>query len=107
MVLFNFLIVQRESPTAAPQMSVTTNSKTPTFEELTKQELEKEYEENNSEFLVWLEKLKKNKKLKSKFLSQMGIIKKEEPAADSDCIEIVDSDEGTKYFPQKFFINIF
>uniref|UniRef100_A0AAR5QDU1 EF-hand domain-containing protein n=1 Tax=Dendroctonus ponderosae TaxID=77166 RepID=A0AAR5QDU1_DENPD len=61
--------------------------------EPTKEKLEKDHEENNSEFFVWLEKLKKNKKLKSKFLSQMGIIKKEEPVADSDCIEIVDSDE--------------
>lgn len=58
--------------------------------------LEQELEENSPEFLVWLEKLKKNEKLKSTFLKQMGIVKKEErPFTEhvGETIEIMDSDE--------------
>lgn len=54
---------------------------------------EKGQDENNTEFLVWMEKLKKDENLKSKFLTQMGILKR--PIKQESTIEIMDSDEET------------
>lgn len=71
--------------------SSTGNASSP--DENLKQAVDKDQDENDSEFLVWLEKVKNNTKLKSKFLTQMGIIKQEQYL--NDCIEIIDSDEGT------------
>lgn len=59
-------------------------------------------DETNPEFIDWLEKLKNNEKLKSKFLSQMGISK---PApVPSEYIEISDSDEEGMLFCYGIFV---
>ncbi|XP_066140350.1 uncharacterized protein [Euwallacea fornicatus] len=49
-------------------------------------------DETTPEFVVWLEILKKDEELKSKFLTHMGVIKKE-ASSHGDYIEIIDSDD--------------
>lgn len=88
---YNFPDTAKVSQADGARMTViTTSSKTvsraatPTFSKSVE-------DETNPEFMDWLEKLKNNEKLKSKFLSQMGISK---PASvPSEYIEISDSDE--------------
>lgn len=89
---------------AARMTVITTSGKTasraatPTFSKSVE-------DETNPEFMDWLEKLKNNEKLKSKFLSQMGISK---PASvPSECIEISDSDEEGMLFCCGIFVTCF
>ncbi|XP_066246616.1 uncharacterized protein [Euwallacea similis] len=82
-------IVAESSLVRTSVITSSSNDRSSSSEESIKKTVE---DENTPEFLVWLEKLKKNEELKSKFLTQMGVIKKE-ASSPGDCIEIIDSDD--------------